>query len=68
MELKGFQKIRLAPGAARTVEFTLTAEDLAFYSARERWEAEPGEFAVFVGTSSVDVIKEQFVLKAPAEN
>ena len=68
MELKGFQKIRLASGAARKVTFTLTAEDLAFYSARERWEAEPGEFAVFVGTSSADVTEERFVLKASAEN
>src|SRR5690606_455700 len=31
-ELKGFQKIRLAPGASAEVRFTLTRQDLAFYN------------------------------------
>ncbi len=29
MELNGFQKIRLEPGASKTVEFTLPAQSLA---------------------------------------
>jgi beta-glucosidase len=61
-ELKGFQRIELASGAKRTVTFTLKADDLAFFTAGERWEAEPGEFVVSVGASSVDVHERRFVL------
>ncbi len=64
MELKGFKKIELEPKQARKVAFTLTADDLAFYTARGRWEAEPGEFAVLVGGSSGDVVEKRFVLRA----
>ena len=51
-ELKGFKRVELGPGEVERVVFTLTADDLAFYSRRDRWEAEPGEFVVFVGSSS----------------
>jgi len=66
-ELKGFEKIELEPGKSQTVEFTLTADDLSFYTARERWEAESGEFAVFVGTSSTEVSEGRFVLSSDAK-
>ncbi len=62
-ELKGFQKIEIAAGESRVVAFTLTAEDLAFYTASGTWEAEPGAFEVFVGTSSVDVKSARFQLR-----
>jgi beta-glucosidase len=62
-ELKGFQKVELAPGESREVTFTLTTADLAFYTARGRWEAEPGAFEVFVGGNSRDVKKAGFTLK-----
>ena len=62
-ELKGFQKIELAAGESREVTFTLGAEELAFYTARGVWEAEPGDFQVFVGTNSVDVKGAQFTLR-----
>jgi beta-glucosidase len=62
-ELKGFRKIMLYPGASEKVTFTLTAEDLAFYTRNGKWEAEPGDFKVFVGTNSVDVKEAGFVLK-----
>jgi len=45
-ELKGFQKIELAPGEERTVEFTLAARDLAFVGLENRWILEPGEHKV----------------------
>jgi beta-glucosidase len=61
-ELKGFTKVVLDPGTEQKVSFALAAADLAFYSARGRWEAEPGEFAVFVGSNSVDVVEGRFVL------
>ena len=61
-ELKGFRRVELAPAAERKVTFTLTADDLAFFTGRGRWEAEPGEFAASVGTSSEDVSTRHFVL------
>ncbi len=62
-ELKGFERIELSPGESRTVTFTLDASDLAFYTARGVWEAEPGEFVVSVGTNSVDVQSARFTLQ-----
>ena len=62
-ELKGFQRVELAAGESREVTFTLTAADLAFYTARGCWEAEPGAFAVFVGGNSRDVKPASFTLR-----
>ncbi|MFB6075449.1 MAG: beta-glucosidase BglX [Haloarculaceae archaeon] len=57
-ELKGFEKVRLDAGESRTVELTLTADDLAFWTADEEWTAEPGTFDVLVGRSAEDVVFE----------
>jgi beta-glucosidase len=62
-ELKGFQKVELEAGESRQVTFSLTAKDLAFYTAKGVWEAEPGEFRVFVGGSSADVEEAGFSLR-----
>ena len=62
-ELKGFEKIHLEPGESRQVTFELTAEDLAIYSARGVWEAEPGEFQLFVGASSEAPAAGRFTLR-----
>ena len=62
-ELKGFQRIALEPGESQDVVFVLTEKDLAFYTARGQWEAEAGEFEVFVGGSSEDVQSARFKLK-----
>jgi beta-glucosidase len=61
-ELKGFKKIMLEKGEAETVEFTLTPEDLAFYHQDGSFSAEPGDFKVFVGGSSADVMEADFTL------
>ena len=63
-ELKGFEKIALDPKEERKVTFTLSAEDLAFYAADGTWKAEPGEFIVYVGASSVALKEAKFVLNA----
>jgi beta-glucosidase len=62
-ELKGFEKVTLEPGESKDVTFTLSAADLAFYTAAGRWEAEPGDFVVFVGPDSRDVKEARFTLK-----
>jgi len=54
-ELKGFQKIFLNKGESKTVTFRITPEDLKFYNNDLEYVLEPGEFKVYVGTSSQDV-------------
>jgi len=53
-ELKGFQRISLAPGQTRTVAFDITPEQLAFYDIDMIFRVEPGEFRLMVGSSSRD--------------
>lgn len=48
-ELKGFQKIHLAPGETRLVEFTVGAEQLQYIGQDYKPVVEPGEFRVHVG-------------------
>ncbi len=55
-ELKGFEKVFLQPGETRSVQFTLTREDLSFFdAATHAWVAEPGEFHALLGCSSADI-------------
>ena len=61
-ELKGFQKIFLQPGEERDLVFNITAEDLRFYTKDMEYKAEPGEFKIFIGSSSEDLKERQFRL------
>ncbi len=47
--LRRFEKIELNPGETRTVQFTLTAADLAFVNTENKWITEPGEFEIKIG-------------------
>jgi beta-glucosidase len=51
-ELKGFEKIKLAAGESKEVEFILTDKELGFYTNEGAFIVEPGEFEVMVGTNS----------------
>jgi beta-glucosidase len=62
-ELKGFQKISLAAGEARDVEFKLSSADLAFWRADLTFGAEPGEFDLFVGPNATAGLAASFVLE-----
>ena len=54
--LKGFKKVHLAPGAARTVELTLTERDFArFDVALNRWVVDAGEYDILIGASASDI-------------
>ncbi len=59
IELKAFAKTRLlAPGEKQTLQFVLTAADLAsFDPARSVWVAEPGEYLVKAGASSLNILQ-----------
>ncbi len=61
-ELKGFQKVFLKVGESRTLNFKLTANDLAFYNSDLKFKSELGDFKVFVGTNSVDCLEADFEL------
>jgi beta-glucosidase len=61
-ELKGFQKVFLKAGESKTLTFKLTATDLAFYNSDLKFKSELGDFKVFVGTSSADVLEASFEL------
>jgi beta-glucosidase len=54
-ELKGFQRVALAPGESRRLTFHFDVRQLAFYDRDMQFVVEPGEVEVFVGSSSEDV-------------
>ena len=54
-QLRGFARITLAPGEAKTVTLRLAAADLAYWNAaRHAWVVEPGRVELLVGRSSAD--------------
>lgn len=59
-ELKGFQKITLKPGESKEVDFTITEDDLKFYNDALKFVAEPGDFKVYIGGNSRDVMETDF--------
>ena len=54
-ELKGFQKIDLKAGESKTVSFKITPDDLKFYNSDLKYDWEPGEFVIMIGTNSNEV-------------
>jgi beta-glucosidase len=55
-ELKGFAKVRLAPGQRKTVHVHLDRRAFAFFDPAARaWVVEPGEFVIWAGRSSRDL-------------
>ena len=64
MELRGFEKVGLEPGETKTVRMVLTPDDLALYNRHLERVVEPGEFKVFVGSSSEDIrLSGSFIVK-----
>ena len=55
-ELKGFQKVKLAPGEEKAVTLTIDKKALSFFDdAKHEWVAEPGKFEAVIGSSSRDI-------------
>ena len=59
-ELKGFKRVTLSPGQKQRVEFTLTPKELAFLGRDMKPIVEPGEFTVYIGTSSDSGLQSTF--------
>jgi beta-glucosidase len=54
-QLRGFQKVALNAGETKTIEFTLTSEDLMLLDPDMHWSVIPGIFDIMVGGSSADL-------------
>jgi beta-glucosidase len=61
-ELKGFRRVRLAPGETVTVAFALRSDELAFFGRDNTPIVEPGEFHLWVGGSSEGGLRGTFHL------
>ena len=55
-ELKGFGKVFLQPGETKRVTVRLNRRSFSYYDVpSKQWTANPGEFAILVGSSSAKI-------------
>lgn len=59
-ELKSFQIVELKSNEQKTVEFTIDEKTIEFYTTNNKFEAEAGEFKVFVGGNSNQTLETNF--------
>jgi beta-glucosidase len=63
-QLRGFERITLAPNETKTVHFTLTPRDISLLDKDMKRVVEPGAFDVLIGSSSEDIrVSKQFVIE-----
>ena len=63
-ELKGFQRLTLAPGEEKEVKFDITPEMLTMLDINMNEVIEPGKFRVMIGSSSIDIrLRQVFEVK-----
>ncbi len=55
IQLEGFRRVHLDPGASADVTFTLGPSELRLLDRDLKWVVEPGRFAVMIGASSNDI-------------
>jgi beta-glucosidase len=63
-ELKGFRRVSLDAGAARTVEFRVPVRELGVWGPTMKFAVEPGTFRVFVGPNSTQGLEAGFAVVA----
>jgi beta-glucosidase len=60
-ELKGFERVTLAPGEKKTVRFTLGKTELTYWSSATRgWVQDPATFDVWAGGDSTATLQTKF--------
>ena len=64
-ELKGFERVSLAPGESKAVTIPIKVQDLAYYDeSKKAWEVEKIPYNVYVGASSMDIrLKGEFAVR-----
>jgi beta-glucosidase len=62
-ELKGFQRVSLAAGENRTVEFTVKANDLGSYDPAMHWIVPSGTYDVWVAPDSASGVQGTFEVR-----
>lgn len=63
-QLRGFERISLAPGEQKTLKFVLQPDDLALLDKNMNWTVESGEFEVLLGSSSEDIrLRKKFTIR-----
>jgi beta-glucosidase len=54
----------LQPGESKKIKFNINKEKLSFYNANLKWDAEPTDFDLMIGSSSADIkLMDSFELK-----
>ena len=62
-ELKGFEMVSLAANETKIVSFQIDRKTIEFYSGNNKWEAEDGDFKVFIGGNSSTLLENVFSFK-----
>lgn len=62
-ELKGFEKVSMEGGETMSVSFSLTKDDLSFYTNDGEKVFEPGKFEIFVGGNSAELLVETITVQ-----
>lgn len=65
--LQGFKRVKLAPGASATVDFTITPEIMAVVTEDGRCVIESGSFKVYVGGAAPHRRSQELGMPGPAE-
>jgi len=53
-ELKNFKKVLLQPGEKKDINIEIGTNDLKFYNSDLKYDWEPGDFIIYLGTNSRD--------------
>ncbi len=59
-ELKGFSRLHLKPGEKKTVQFSVSRAELAYYHGEKQFSAEPGLYQVWIAQDSASGIPAKF--------
>ena len=59
-ELKDFQMINLKPFETKIITFIINEKTIEFYTVNSKWEAELGDFKVFIGGNSQTTLEADF--------
>lgn len=61
-ELKGFKRVHLEAKERKTVKFKLSTVQMGFYDVELKYQVEPGNIKIMIGSSSEDIRLEEDIL------